>query len=167
VQRIKLTQDQFALIDDENLELINKYKWFTQKIDNRYYVATHIKINNKSTMLYMHRLIMGLKPGDKIEVDHIDHNGLNNRKENLRKVGRKQNAMNSRKKKNCSSAYKGVCFYKRDNLWVAYIMIDYKLIHLGRFINEIDAAKAYDNAAIKYFGANAFINLKIYSNETI
>ena len=93
-------------------------------------------------------------------VDHIDNNPLNNQKYNLRICLLKDNSKNSTKRKNTSSKYKGVYFETGTKKYKANIKVNYKTISLGRFTNEIDAAKAYDAAAIKYFGEFANLNFK-------
>jgi hypothetical protein len=96
----------------------------------------------------------------KYTVDHIDNNPLNNQKSNLRICSLKDNSKNSTKRNNTSSKYKGVYFENYTKKYKANIKVDYKTINLGRFLNEIDAAKAYDKAAIKYFGEFANLNFK-------
>ena len=107
----------------------------------------------------MHREIMEAKRG--IIVDHINRNGLDNRKENLRFVSRSQNAMNSeREGYPYTSKYRGVCLGKRRKKWRAYICVGLKQKYLGYFYSEEEAAKAYDAAAKKYRGEYAFLNFK-------
>jgi len=111
------------------------------------------------TAYYEHRLIFlyhhGYLPA---ELDHIDRNPANNCIENLREATHSQNQCNMLKHKNSSSRYKGVSWSKRDKRWVAYIMINGKNKNLGSFIDEIDAAVAYNCAAQKIFGEFANIN---------
>ena len=91
-------------------------------------------------------------------IDHIDNDPLNNNIENLRETTRSQNLMNQKPRKNKSSKYKGVSWYKRDKIWQAQIKINKKQIHLGRFKLEKDAALAYNKAAIELFGEFACLN---------
>lgn len=90
-------------------------------------------------------------------IDHRDGNGCNNRRSNLRFATKSENGMNQRKRENTSSIYKGVYFHKPSGKWLAHIMINGKSIHLGYFVDEIDAAKAYDAKAIVLF--KEFTNL--------
>lgn len=143
-------------IDGEDFDKIKDYKWHISNQHNHMYVTC--KSIQSSNKIYMHRLIMG-SPVNKI-VDHINGNGLDNRKVNLRVCSIKENVRNSYKIKiNCFSIYKGVSFCKKSNKWYSYITSDYKKYHLGCFNSEIEAAKAYDKAALYHFGE--FSNLNI------
>lgn len=95
--------------------------------------------------------------------DHIDRNIYNNYESNLRLATRSQNYMNRVKPdrfKECSSIYKGVAWNKKGQKWIVYISFKGKQIYLGMFISEIEAAKAYDRAAIAYFDEFACLNFK-------
>jgi len=104
----------------------------------------------------MHRLIM--KNPDNLDVDHIDGDRLDNQKSNLRKATQSQNSMNQKNQSGRSSNFKGVCWHTRDHKHQAYIKINQKRKHIGYFDSEIEAAKAYNAAAIKYFGEFARLN---------
>ena len=148
--------DTYALIDDDDYDEVSKYKWYTKKTTNVKYATRWFIVDNKIKIEYMHRFILKVKNG--FDVDHINHNGLDNRKKNLRVCTRSQNNMNSRKRKNQTSKYKGVYYNKRDNKWVSQIRHNKKTICVGCFLNEIDAAKAYNKAAKKYYGEYANLN---------
>ncbi len=90
--------------------------------------------------------------------DHINHDGLDNRKTNLRNCTLKQNNANTRPTKGASSKYKGVTFAKREKKWVVYIKKDGRQTFLGCFDDEVEAAKAYDAAAAKLYGEFAYLN---------
>lgn len=92
-------------------------------------------------------------------VDHIDHDTLNNRIENLRAATRTQNNMNTRGNKNTSSKYKGVFYVKRANRWAAQIGINSKSTHIGYFLTENEAALAYNEKAKFHFEEFAFLNI--------
>jgi AP2 domain len=143
--------DKVALIDNEDYEKICLYRWWLRKQPSG---NLHAYTNINRKMTYMHHVIMGHNR----KLDHKDTNGLNNQKFNLRECTHSQNAANRRKDKNSSSKFKGVTFFKRDSKWQAKITVKYKTIHLGYFNNEVDAAKSYDKAALKYFGEFARTN---------
>lgn len=94
------------------------------------------------------------------EVDHININCSDDRIENLREATRSQNLANTRKKPNRTSKYKGVYFQKSRNKWQSRITFNGKMKYIGNFVNEIDAAKAYDEIAKKYFGDFANLNFQ-------
>ena len=149
---IELTWGKYAIVDAEDCDLLSSYKWCAVKKDQTWYAYT-LTIEGKR--LPMHRLIMDEPKG--LFVDHRDHNGLNNRKSNLRLCTQSQNNMNIRPIGK-TSRYKGVCWHKRRNKFIARIQIDGKRIHIGCFDDEIDAAKAYDKKAKELFGEFAYLN---------
>lgn len=158
MKEIQLSQGLVALVDDEDFEALNQFKWCANKMGNAFYAARNIRVDGKRTRITMHCEVMNGK-----WIDHIDHNGLNNQKSNLRFCTRSENQMNKQKKENTSSIYKGVYFYKPNGRWQASIRINYKKIHLGYFDLEIDAAKAYNKKAIELFCE--FANLNNVPNE--
>lgn len=111
----------------------------------------------KTTTLFLHRTI--LSPPKKKVIDHIDHNGLNNKRSNLRICTVAQNTANKRKGKG-SSDFKGVSWHKRDQIWIATIHQKRKQLHLGYFNDELEAAKAYDKAAKDLWGEFAKLNFE-------
>lgn len=154
-RKIPLTQGLYAIVDPEDYKQLSKYKWFAKRCERRFYAERSYKNKN----LKMHREIMGNLEGKFI--DHINHNGLDNRKVNLRFVTPQQNAWNKRKQKgNYSSKYKGVHWVKSEKKWRARIICKGSGIFLGRFDDEEDAAKAYDEKAKELFGEYAVLNLK-------
>ncbi len=150
----------FIFIDDEDFEEVSQYKWYgcKGKNDNTIYARADCYYNNKRVQIKMHRLILGLEFGNKLQGDHKDHNGLNNQKYNLRIVTCQQNQFNRQPYKNTSSEYKGVSWHKRDKVWQAYIKYSGKLIMLSCFNNEIEAAQAYNKKASELFGEYAKLN---------
>ncbi len=159
-RRIPLTQGKYAIVDPEDYPRLSKHKWYVVRSPRSDYAARYVTIGyRRQTTVRMHRVIMNARPGQFI--DHINHNGLDNRKANLRLASNAQNSWNKRKQRgNHSSKYKGVSFFKRENKWTARIQANGKKIFLGIFKNEIDAAKAYDAAARKYYGQFAYLNFK-------
>lgn len=163
--RIPLTQGKFALIDAADLPLVEGYTWYAQQNRGTWYAATTTPIvpRKQRKHLSMHRLILGLDTGDP-EVDHKNWNGLDNRRANLRIATGHQNQGNTRKSKaGLTSQYKGVSWDR--GRWKAYIKMDGKHVHLGRFTSEIEAARAYNRAALEYFGEFANINTGIIDQE--
>ncbi len=169
MKKIPLTQGYFALVDDEDFAWLSKHKWQVSKFPNTDYAVRSKTIRyKKREKIQMHRLIVGLSIRDKQECDHIDGNGLNNQKNNLRVCSRQQNRHNSKSNKCSSSQYKGVAWHKQHKKWGANITINEKAISLGSFNDELQAARAYDLAAIYYFGdfANTNFNESNYENLT-
>ena len=138
-----------VLIDLEDIDRCKNYKWYLNSFGYVY--------NNKVGLL--HRFIMN--PKDDEIIDHINHNKLNNKRCNLRICSQQQNLMNASKRKNCSSKFKGVFWNKYDNRWRASIVINNRNKYIGNYLNEIEAAEAYDRASIKYFKEYAFTNFPI------
>jgi hypothetical protein len=147
----------YALIDDDDYERVSVYKWWVMRPKHTMYVYTQIDDNGRKKTIMLHRFIMNVSDPN-VEVDHINGNGLDNRKENLRLCFNGENNRNSRPHRNSSSKYKGVCWHKKNKKWQADIYVNGKHIYLGQYDSEIEAAKAYDRAAIKYFGRFAKLN---------
>lgn len=156
---IPLTQSKFAKVDDEDYDFLMQWKWhyFIGKNGHEYAVrATYIK--GKKGIVLMHRIVM--KVFDKKEPDHIDHNGLNNQKDNLRIATKAQNLAYRKSAKNSTSKYLGVSWHKKKSSWCAQISINGKTKYLGKFKSEQDAAKAYDEAAKVQHKEFANLNFK-------
>lgn len=156
VKEIPLTKGYIALVDDEDYEYINQWKWGVNENKGVVYAQRTIVVNGRKTTTTMHRNILNVLPG--FEVDHKDHCGINNVRSNLRVASRRQNNINQRLRKDNKSGYKGVHYIKRDKAWVGAICIFEKRICLGYFKSAEEAAKAYDEAALKYFGEFAYLN---------
>ena len=161
MKTIKLTQGQFALVDDADYDWLNQYKWCAFKCRESFYaIRRSIRTNEKGKhySVYMHRQILGLGYGDSRQGDHIDHNTLDNRRDNLRICTCQQNHFNRKPDSNSTSRFKGVCWDKQYQKWQVDINIKGKHKKLGRFTDEKEAALAYDKAAIQEFGDFALLN---------
>jgi len=159
MKEIKLTLGQVALVDDEDFEYLNQFKWHANKSNDTFYAgrSSSGKGGVKRKAIWMHRQLLGLEDPS-IKGDHIDHNGLNNQRHNLRVATHSQNVRNVKSNKNTSSKYKGVGKVKNCERWHAQIQCDKRKIHIGYFKDEIEAAKAYDKKAKELFGEFAFLN---------
>lgn len=155
-KRILLTQGKVALVDDEDYEWLNQWKWYAIKRGNIFYAARYIGKWPKQRTILMHREILNVPKG--AEIDHINCKGLNNRKSNLRICTHQQNTQNQRKPKYKSSKYKGVHWSRIAKKWAATIRHNNKGIHLGYFVNQIEAAKTYNKKAKALFGEFARLN---------
>lgn len=144
-------EDKFALVDNEDFEATYAHSW---DLTLRGYVATRIKRKH----LYLHHHILGNPPAGFV-VDHIDGDPLNNQRTNLRLVTTAQNRYNAASHRSSTSRFKGVSWDESENLWRAVIQFNKNYIHLGRFVSEFDAARAYNAAATEYFGEYARLNV--------
>ncbi len=154
--------DHEILYDDEDEQIISQHVWHIKKYyrnRNLFYAETAIYTSEKTVSLFLHRLILNIT-NSKIFIDHRDHNGLNNQKDNLRVCTGVENRRNSRKTTlPKSSQYKGVSWHKQQKHWYARITINNKKEHLGYFNTEEEAALAYNNASEKHYGEFGFRNL--------
>lgn len=158
---IPLTQGKFAQVDDEDYDVLMKRKWQAHKSkrSNVWYAISNIKLDvNKWKSIKMHRVIMKIDD-PKILIDHKDDDGLNNQKNNLRLADKSKNSINRSKKNGFSSKYLGVRWYAPRNKWSAQIQLNNKAHHLGYFINEKEAAQAYNNAALSLHKEFARLNI--------
>ncbi len=175
-RKIKLTRGKYAIVSPEDFEAVNRHKWqATNNHNNTFYAIRTVYINGVRKRLMMHREIMKLPPFDSFGkaqdrsaqgregfvVDHQDGNGLNNTRDNLSIVTAAENSYNRRKMaREGTSKYKGVSRDRRNNRYRAIITYKGQVLHLGSFDNEIDAAKAYDEAAKELYGKYAFLNFR-------
>lgn len=147
-----------VLIDDEDFERVNKYKWTVDKRGDILYARSQIS----EKMVYMHNFIM-----EDIGIDHADSDGLNNQRYNLRKANQQLNMANARKQEGRSSRYKGVCWTKQNSKWMAYIKKGKARFYLGYFDDEDEAGIAYNEKATELYGDYAKLNIILnYGKET-
>lgn len=142
------------MVDDDDYELLSKYRWCVTSSKSKILYA--LRGVNGSTRK-MHREIMGVTD-PRIFVDHIDGNGLNNQKNNLRLATNSQNNCNRIAKKNGSSKYLGVSLCRKNGLWCAQIRRNGRTIRLGYFKQEVQAAICYNEQAPLYHGEFARLN---------
>ncbi len=158
---INLTKSKQAKVDSEDFEFLNQWKWqYVESLTSPLGTARRTRRlkNGKRVAVFMHRLITKAPKGS--DVDHADHDSLNNQKANLRICSRSQNAMNGvkRKWKNVSSPYKGVSWHKRIKKWSVNIVIRGKQKHLGYFKDPRVAAFVYNQYAKIWYGDFAKLN---------
>jgi hypothetical protein len=153
-----------VMIDSEDRELVAGFTWRILRVDSGMFYA---QATRRQMYVYMHRLIAGAGPSE--EVDHRNRNGLDNRKLNLRIATRSQNLANQPKQtrlgRASTSQFKGVCWDRARRKWAVYIAATEpggpdRRRSLGRFDDEIEAAKAYDAAAIERWGEFAMLNFE-------
>jgi len=156
---IPLTQGKFASVDDEDFEFLMNWEWyaFKNEKENTWYAGRNVGKSPHQKRMSMHRFIMGVD-NPSVLVDHKDRNGLNNQKHNLRRATKSQNRANSKKRTNNTSGFIGVVWRSDSNSWKAQIIVGGKHISKSGFKFPEDAARFYNQMAIKYFGEFATIN---------
>ncbi len=152
IRYIPLTRGRVAVVDASDYAWLSRHQWHLVSPRGRCYAGR----SRHGKRISMHREIM--KPPKGYVVDHIDGDGLNNRRSNLRICTLCQNHQNQAKAPGCSSQYKGVHREKRSGKYTAQIRPGHKQIHLGMFDDEIEAARAYDRKAVELFGEYAWLN---------
>lgn len=155
MKTIQLTRGKVAIVDDEDYDWLNYYKW---NFSGRYAVRSEIVKGQRKT-IFMHRMVFPNKTAP--QVDHINRNSLDNRKENLRACVQSENSRNAGIGKANPSGYKGVFPYKggqSPKKWRSQIVVDRKTIWLGLHHTKEAAARAYNQAALEYHGEFAYLN---------
>ena len=158
---VELTQGKVATIDAADVAVVAGFTWSSRapKRGSAWYAQTPIRQDDgRRSMVEMQRVIMGCVPGDGLEVDHIDRDGLNNRRSNLRVGDHLQNLTNRGPWLKGTSSFKGVSASGKTKPWAAQITVDGYHSFLGYFDVEEDAARAYDAAALGAWGDCAYLN---------
>lgn len=156
MRQIPLTQGKVALVDDEDYARLAAHKWQAKR---SYYSGStlwYAQRTVQSRIVWMHREILGLTPGDRMETDHRNGDGLDNRRGNLRVATHSQNLANAKPRQGSRSGIRGVYRDKWDKKWRAQIAVDRRCIPLGHFATKEEAAEAYRRAAEHHFGDFAF-----------
>lgn len=157
MKEIQLTQGKVALVDDDDFDHLNQFTWNAQKIHNNWYACRSVW-TPKRKGISMHRQLMNIWDG-KVLVDHVNKNGLDNRKSNLRLCTASQNCSNKRSYTGSSSRFLGVTYVKKRKKWRAAIHKGEVKKFLGEYMIEEDAALAYNNAAKIFHGEFANLNI--------
>lgn len=155
---IILSSGIICQVDDEDLERLNSHRWFVIKKKHTCYAVAFKKVDGKTVSTTMHRLLTAAKDGEL--VDHMDRNGLNNKKSNLRICNISENSTNRKKKAGTSSNYRGVSYAKKNKAWFVFISKNKKKKFIGAFKDEEQAARAYDREAKILHGQFANLNFE-------
>lgn len=162
MREIPLTKGYVSVVDDEDYTFISQWRWCARVSVGKVYAMRAVTASGQKTeYIYMHRQINGT-PRD-MQTDHIDGDGLNNRRANLRTATNAQNSWNGKAHKDAASRFRGVSpnlkpGKKHPKLWVAHICINGQVEHLGTFASEDEAASAYDARARSLYGEFARTN---------
>lgn len=159
VKEIPLTQGKVALVDDEDYEEVMRHRWYVRQCEKSRttYASARVGYGRKGTRtVYMHRLVLGDDP-DGRSIDHVNLNGLDNRRVNLRWATRAEQRRNQAVRRDSKSGLKGV-YLSKGRYWTARIRCDGKQYHLGYFPTAEDAARAYDAKARELHGDFAYLN---------
>ena len=158
----KKAAGRVALVDDADYELVSQYRWRVYQRrrpgcrDSGPYAIAHVRrADGHWTNTTMHQLITG-----RTGTDHVNMDGLDNQRSNLRPATQSQNMGNTRSHAGSSSPFKGVCWDRQHQKWLAQICVAGRRAYLGRFTGEEDAARAYDAAAREAFGSFARLNFE-------
>jgi hypothetical protein len=157
MKEIPLSQNKVAVVDDDMYDFLMQWKWSAQRTVSGRWYATRKEGFPKRKVIRMHRVVANAPDG--VDVDHKDLNGLHNWRNNLRLCNDSQNGANRPKSPNKSSPYKGVSWHKTDKKYHARITINKKIIQLGRYSDDKEAARAYNKAAQELFGPFARLNI--------
>jgi hypothetical protein len=154
--RIPLSQGLEAIVDDADADLVCPFKWSAFVCGRTAYAVRRIKVEKRWTTQRMHVMLTGWRL-----TDHINGNGADNRRANLRQATTTQNMRNMRKRSVSTSQFKGVQWHKAARKWMATITVAGRSVYLGLHVDEAAAARAYDAAARQHFGQFAAVNFPL------
>lgn len=151
MKEIPLTKGYVAIVDDADFDFLSQWKWHVNVGPKHVYAMRNSKPENgKRHHIIMHRVLC---PADSsFDIDHINGNSLDNRRENLRVATRTQNMWNRSPNAKGKSKYKGVMWHKQHQKWLAAIQVNKKRYHIGLFLDEEEAGRAYAKRAAELFG---------------
>lgn len=152
LKEISLTQGKIALVDDVDFDCVNKHRWAARKSRHLYYAQSKIDGKNVSLHAFL------LNPPSNVDIDHIDGNGLNNQRSNLRICSHMENMANQKRHSDSKSPFKGIWRAAHCDRWAAQLVFNGKKVYLGVYKNPADAALAYDKKAKELFGPFARLN---------
>ena len=143
-KEIPLTRGYFAIVDDEDYDFISQWKWYAYRKESTdsTYACRDIRIDGKKKCIHMHRLLNKTPEG--FVTDHINGNGLDNQKANLRSATHQENMINCRRRKIGSSKYRGISWHIGNKKWYAQMTVNSKNMYIGSFKTELEAKEAYD-----------------------
>lgn len=159
---VTLSTGQVAIVDEADLERLRPYRWHGEqwRSDGSWYAATY----HRHGRITMHRLLLDARPGEII--DHINGNGLDNRRSNLRLCSHDQNMHNVHQPSRSKHGYFGVKFDARCGKWIAGIKANNRTRYLGAYDSPEQAAAAYDGASRALFGPNSTLNFRRWAPRT-
>ena len=149
---VPLGRGLFAIVDEDDRDLVAGQRWYASRLGRRTYAYRRIGTGASAPHEFMHRYLFGLAKDDPRCLDHVNGNGLDNRRSNLRFATKAENGRNRGPNRNNTSGYKRVCWHKGARKWLASIQVDRLQISLGLYDDPIEAALAYDLAAIEHHG---------------
>jgi hypothetical protein len=162
MKTIPLTRSDVILIDDSDYEFALNYHWWALRItegNKITYAAADVFTDGTRQTILLHRML--LRPSAHQYIDHINHNGLDDQRNNIRISTMSQNLANKRIQSNNKSGYKGVHWHKQRNKWAAEICVNYKRQSLGLWSDPWRAAQAYNTAALEAWGEFALLNIQL------
>lgn len=142
MKTITLTRGQHAIVDDDAHKSLAQFNWHALRQPNTFYAARNVMRGGKRVTIWMHREINCTPAGS--VTDHINGDGLDNRRANLRAATHQENMVNCARWKLSSSKYRGVSWHKGNSNWLAQITVDYKNIYIGAYQTEEEARTAYE-----------------------